>query len=48
MVTIIQVKDFLSSRQIKERYLGCFFSLERAENALGWYFVHSVCRIARF
>ena len=48
MITITQVKDFLSSRQIRERNLGSFFSLKSAEDQLGWYFVHSACRIDRF
>ncbi len=48
MITIFQVKDFLSSRSIQERNLGSFFSQESAEEKLGWFFVHQCCRVEKF
>lgn len=48
MINLIQTSDFLSSRPIREKNLGSFFSLASAEEKLGWYFVHQCCRVERF
>lgn len=48
MITVFQTSDFLSSRPIREKNLGSFFSLASAEEKLGWFFVHQCCRTAPF
>lgn len=48
MITIFQVNDLLSSRAMKPKYLGSFYSVKSAEDKLGWFFVHHCCLIERF
>ena len=52
MVTIIQVTEFvqpLEPMQAKHgKYIGSFFSLESAEEKLGFFFVHHCCVIKPF
>lgn len=48
MITIFQVTDFISSRPMREKYLGSFYSQASAEEKLGWYFIHQCCRVERF
>lgn len=48
MITVFQVKDFLSSREMRPKYLGSFYSIKSAEDNLGWFFVHHCCLIERF
>lgn len=49
MVTIIQTVNFLTGKPLKEaKNLGSFFSRERAENHLGWFFVNECCAVVKF
>lgn len=48
MITVFQYKDFLTDRRIKPKYLGSFYSIESAEEKLGWYFIHHCCLLERF
>ena len=49
MVTIYQTRDFLSGRSLnRSKNLGSFFSIESAEEKLGWFFVKSCCDAVKF
>ena len=49
MVTVIQVKDFMTGRVLPvEKQLGSFFSLESAEEKLGKAFIAQACAVLPF
>lgn len=49
MVTIFQVRDFMGGEIRKgPKYLGSFFSVESAEEKLGWFFFHNCCEARPF
>ena len=49
MITLFQTETWPQQRRMSGReYLGSFFSVESAEDKLGWYFVHNCCEIQDF
>lgn len=49
MVTIYEIRDFLSGRQHNQsKYIGSFFSRESAEAKLGWFYIANNCEVVRF
>ena len=49
MITLFQTETWpQQSRLSKREYIGSFFSVESAEDKIGWYFVHNCCEIQDF